>query len=252
MKVCKNCYRISRDSDKFCVKCGKNIEEIEAVSYENEEKHYCHRCDAAFCGGVFCPLCGRDYRDGKNLISGDNAIDLRSAQVGAQVDFGSYYFDYLSGEEPINWIIIDKNEEGALLVSKYIIDCKRFNNKKQAVNNWGDSDIRKWLNGVFLSLAFEKEERERIIPVILDKEPDMDFLFLLNSDETQKYKSYLTLYAPTPFAKEKKLSPWADWWLRDTQYSMPLSVTGREPLRNCPVNPTKTGVGVRPALWVKY
>jgi len=252
MKVCKNCYRISRDIDKFCVKCGKNIEEIEAVSYENEETHYCNKCDVDFRGGVFCPLCGRDYRDGENLIVGNKAIDLKSTSVGTQVGFGSYYFDYLSGEEPINWIIIDKNEEGVLLVSKYIIDCKRFNNKARAINNWEDSDIRKWLNGVFLSLAFAEKEKERIIPVILDKEPNSDFLFLLNSNEAQKYRSYLTLYSPTPYALEKKLSHWADWWLRDTQYSMPLTVTGKESLRNCPVDPNKTNVGVRPALWVRF
>ncbi|MBO5261963.1 MAG: hypothetical protein J6B45_02855 [Clostridia bacterium] len=260
MKICGFCKRINHDINKFCVRCGRDIENEQIESYGDEEEHYCHRCDVTFSGGMYCPMCGREYLDGANLIVGKDAIDLKQAEIGSQVGFGSYYYDYLKGLEPISWIVLDKNDNGVLLVSKYLIDSQKYKSRKTDLC-WEKSDIRKWLNGTFLRLAFTDEEKERIIPVKLDWFDSEDCVFLLNSVENFKYKKYTMELIPTPYAKERTELSKSDHnmmrdamgtysWLRDSDGQ--TASTANKVYGRCGLYPAKPGVGVRPAVWVKY
>lgn len=74
---------------------------------------------------------------------------------------------------------IDNKKRRALLISKYILDCKCFNDscyKKScgpmltADNNkslWEASTIREWLNKDFYNKAFSKSEKSKICDVVL-------------------------------------------------------------------------------------
>lgn len=87
-------------------------------------------------------------------------------------DFNSKSDDYYSikfgkyNDSDIEWIVLDKDNTRAILMTKYIIDFKRFDNKNEC--NWEKSEIRKWLNSDFYSSSFSDEEQFCIEPVQLN------------------------------------------------------------------------------------
>lgn len=75
------------------------------------------------------------------------------------VTFGSYPQSDITGniKEPIEWIVLDRQEGRTLLLSKYILDCKRYNNI-----TWENCDLRNWLNKDFYNQAFNGSEQNKI------------------------------------------------------------------------------------------
>ncbi|MBR1470235.1 MAG: hypothetical protein IJ600_01175 [Lachnospiraceae bacterium] len=112
---------------------------------------------------------------------------------------GSYEQNgYDDGVEPIQWEILDINENGILLVSHYLLDYRsymRFINIDEDEDiTWEKSDLREWLNNDFYNMAFSDEERAIIKTVKLDnaclseESPDTyDNVFMLGIDEIQRY-----------------------------------------------------------------
>ena len=91
------------------------------------------------------------------------------SKIGDTVNFGKYYKYDKEILDPLEWIIIDKNDETqtALLITKEIIDFKRYYNDVFFIDykeymNWGKSDIRKWLNDDFYNTAFSENEKNAI------------------------------------------------------------------------------------------
>lgn len=66
-----------------------------------------------------------------------------------------------NGAEPIEWIVLEKNGNKALVISRYVLDAvpfvKGFGNA-----DWESSTIRKWLNKEFMG-SFTEAEKARII-----------------------------------------------------------------------------------------
>lgn len=79
------------------------------------------------------------------------------------VTFGSYPQSDASGntKELIEWIVLDRQGDKTLLLSKYILDCKCYNNKFEDVT-WETSSLRNWLNSDFYDNAFNGSEQEKI------------------------------------------------------------------------------------------
>jgi len=75
-----------------------------------------------------------------------------------------------NGTEPIEWIILETQDDKALVISKYILDCQPFN-EGFAECTWETSSIRKWLNSDFYDSAFSQGEKERIVKSFV---PDCD------------------------------------------------------------------------------
>ena len=67
------------------------------------------------------------------------------------------------GQTPIEWIVLDRQEDRALLLSKYALDAMPFHEVEDWNVTWGDCTLRSWLNGEFLGVAFGDEERMQII-----------------------------------------------------------------------------------------
>lgn len=165
--------------------------------------------------------------------SGDKmkfAVEIEK-NIGDTIEFGSYYINDSDKKEPIEWIIIDKNEEikTELLISKYALERKKYNDV-YASTTWQKSDIRKWLNSEFYSEAFENVGAKFMLssPVDNHKNPDYktaeanvtyDKVFLPSYDEIKKYiKGDQLRCKPTKHFKDVggyvDKYGYVDWWSR--------------------------------------
>ena len=71
--------------------------------------------------------------------------DETGCAVGSIFIFGTYEQDNdtTNGKEPIEWIILDKRDDGSLvLMSKYALDYKPFHAKEESVT-WQKCALRK-------------------------------------------------------------------------------------------------------------
>ena len=109
------------------------------------------------------------------LAEADNP--LAGNRVGDIVTFGNYEQDNntANGKEPIEWIILDKREDGSLvLMSKYALDSKQYNTQDTSVT-WETCTLRKWLNEDFYNAAFSTQEQAKIVPVTIENEDNPDY-----------------------------------------------------------------------------
>ena len=224
-------------------------------------------------------LNGLDYKDSANkrkMIEESDAW-LRICPVGGTVFFGSYEQDNneSNGKENIEWLVLAKEGNKALLISKYALDCQKYNTLSTSVK-WETCSLRKWMNGAFLSAAFSSEEQNSIISslVTADKNPSnalispgnttTDKIFLLSITEVNKYFSSdeARKCAPTDYATAQgayitdsyktggKATCW--WWLRSPGHGSHFAANV-----NCGGSVKYAGYGVdyddgavRPALWI--
>lgn len=152
------------------------------------------------------------------------------------IKFGRYVHKKNGLPEPIEWQVLAREDGQMLVVSKYVLDSKKYNSSARDTT-WEKCSLRKWLNNDFLSKAFNSEEQKLIknSTVIADRNPKnnkllgnntTDKLFLLSITEAKKYYSSdeMRKCAPTEYAISKgadtinghiidgKKSCW--WWLR--------------------------------------
>ena len=124
-------------------------------------------------------------------------------EIGRVVVFGQYVQDFYSASsEAIEWIVLDYDdkEHKALLLSRYGLDAKPYNDEDTSVN-WEQCTIRNWLNGEFLQTVFSAEERKAILTTEVDNgvlqgyskwhgeggNNTQDQMFLLSYAEANRY-----------------------------------------------------------------
>ena len=63
------------------------------------------------------------------------SILLSRAQVGDYVEFGSYEQDAISsnGKENIEWLVLAREGNQMLVISKYALDCQQYNTSSISV-----------------------------------------------------------------------------------------------------------------------
>ena len=193
-----------------------------------------------------------------------NALKNGNFDVGDMVKFG----DYHGADE---WIVLDKQEDKALLISKYALDCQQYSSSYAYGNNtWENCTLRKWLNDDFINETFSQKELSVIATtnVSADKNPEYstnpgnatnDKVFLLSIAEAEKYFSSdserqcsATEYAKTQGAYTLISDDNCNWWLRSPgDIWRNAANVGGSGLVNCRGNSVKyTYVAVRPALWI--
>ena len=181
-------------------------------------------------------LASNNYKDSKVLMetykkSFEKALfnhKLKTADFGTVVTFGSYEQDdnLENGKEPIDWIIIDRNETSTMLISLDVIEYKKFSSNYDD-KTWEKSSIRRWLNSEFFNALFAPDEQNYILDttVVPDKKlystsPDqgnttIDKIFLLSEKEFLKYEKVIDMdCAPTRYVNA--LGGSTGWWLRST------------------------------------
>ena len=187
--------------------------------------------------------------------------------IGATVKMGFYP----DRSESLEWVVLDRKDDKALLITKKIIDCRKFNEYGiKDASYWSTCSLRSWLNGDFIKNSFMVLETEKIVATDLPsstnpiyKTKDVftvnDKIFLLSIDEVNKYFPTYEETKCTITQLAKKHGAYCDtngygyWWLRTTGelsteasyifYSGGVSTKGYDV--------TGTIFGVRPAMWIK-
>ena len=97
--------------------------------------------------------------------SNDAGLSIDNAKPGDIITFGSYEQDndLSNGKEPIEWVVLENNEDNVKVISKYILDAVPYHQYNEEVQ-WKDSTIHEWLNNGFYNAAFSDEEKKKIQP----------------------------------------------------------------------------------------
>lgn len=134
-----------------------------------------------------------------------------------------------NGSEDLEWVILEKTDEYAVLATKYGVFAKDYfigSAKKDTVVSWSTSSLRRWMIQTFYEQTFNDEEKELIIPQTFQDEVTgknvTDYATLLTVEEVSKYfptrNSRLlqeTQYAKASKAYRNTLTQSGWWWLRD-------------------------------------
>ena len=200
------------------------------------------------------------------------ADPLAELDVGDCFTFGTYEQDNDPGTdaEAIEWIVLDKQPGMLLVISRYALDCQRYN-KQSASVTWETSTIRTWLNSVFYNAAFGPDEQAKILTVLVpaDENPlydtypgasASDKIFLLSANETVLYLSSNSTRACIPTAYAISQNAYIDpnsggcWWLMRT----PGDTNKKVVSTNCDGsidfdggNVESDRGAVRPAMWIR-
>ena len=129
-------------------------------------------------------------------IGSTDASGFSKAKTGDIIVFGSYEQDNdtSNGKEPIEWIVLSKNDKEMLVLSRYALDHKLYNEEYVDKITWEECTLRKWINDDFYNAAFNKTEKNLIEtktlknnPIYTDSGKDTkDKVFLLSYEDMLK------------------------------------------------------------------
>ena len=163
-------------------------------------------------------------------ITGFFVYNKSEYKVGKTIEFGNYPQDKDGTEKPIEWIVMKKEGNQVLLLSKYVLDAKPYNEEWEDVT-WETSDIRQWLNNEFYTTAFNKAEKAKIQTSLIKNEDNSEYgtnggndtedkVFLLSEKETETLFSNKEerIAKATEYAQKSGVyvnkEKAACWWLR--------------------------------------
>ena len=249
------------------------------------------RYDEAYA--IYVTLTG--YKDVDKLLAEDDnmmatataiAAAARDAKfaVGNYVTFGTYPQTKAGNDAtPIEWLVLARDGNKALLISRYALDAQPYNKDYTSVT-WETCTLRKWLNGTFYNKAFSSAEQAAILTTNVDNSKNQcysgwstsggnntqDKVFLLSYAEANKYfgvtydnsSNTKSRVAPTAYAiaqeawtsSSNKTADSTDagwWWLRSPgsyQDCAALVYSDGSLFSFFSVNDASGSV--RPALWV--
>lgn len=261
-------YKDSKDQITACQTAIKDIKYNAAVALMNKKKY-----EEAI--SAFEAING--YKDSTDKIYKIRIEIIKTAKVGDKVIFGSYEQDNdtNNGKEDIEWLVLAKEDNKILVISKQALDCQQYHTKYEGIT-WENCLLREWMNGTFLNEAFSKDEQKMIqnTKVSADKNPEYstnpgnatnDKVFLLSINEAEKYfdSKEARKCAPTAYAKAQgtytsdkyktssgEATCW--WWLRSPgdiqKHAAGVLCDGSV---YCGGNYVNCGDScVRPALWI--
>lgn len=206
-----------------------------------------------------------------------------NVKKGSTVYFGTYEQNNNTsdGKEDIEWIVLAKENNKVLLLSKDLLDVMAFSKDKNTVT-WEKSIIREWANSTFYDAAFSSQEKKSILTtsVATPKNPSYgtagspttkDKIFLLSIQEAQTLLTQAQRCAVASAYTFTKLDSHlqkrypngeCDWFLRSPGMSTSnianVDTTGDIHGIKSGTNGNSTGAnptngeynGFRPAMWV--
>lgn len=216
----------------------------------------------------------RDVTEGVSVATDANAQgSADKLEKGERVLFGTYNQGPEGEVDKISWIVLDVQEDYALLTTEYVMDMMPYS--KSGVVQWADSDVRSWLNDGFFNQAFSSKEKESILSFTVENNDNPlyntegganteDKVVLLSLDEVNKYFGNIEKECvATPFALEKSGATGSQrsvtYWLRSPGST---DIIGIEPGNGAVVDSegnishegnavTYTMIGIRPVIRIR-
>ena len=216
--------------------------------------------------------------NGLNMIGIDDTIKeirqnlMENMRIGDTIVFGEYEQDGDSsnGREMLEWMVLDIDDDKALVISKYVVDARKFDSSLDTIY-WENSEIRFWLNEIFVGNAFYKESPSDIIPTTvishyLDDDPEdgieaeayetTDRLFLLSIEEAEFYypldrmRKVMATQAVIDGDLLLEDDGHSGWWLRDAgEDGTTYYIWGYDGTVVSSMNSIMQGI--RPAMWIR-
>ena len=200
------------------------------------------------------------------------ALTVPVPQVGDVIEFGHYEQDNVldNGKEPIEWIVLEVQDDKAWLMSKYCLEVVIFYPQRVKMY-WGISDLRTWMNGDFIQEAFSAEEQALIQTTTVKNDnphgirgagaDTLDQVYLLSKSEVLHFMPELEdrIAYPTEYANAQGCTLGdalgsCRWWTR-TPGARPMDICGMR------VDGRITEYGMqdvdwpgntmRPVMWIK-
>ena len=133
-------------------------------------------------------------------------IEVLGYKVGDIIKFGHYEQDgnTANGKEEIEWQVLKVESDKVLVVSKYALDCKKYNETGTDVT-WETCSLRQWLNNDFKNAAFTATEQSKIPTVTIENKNNPkwetaggnntnDQIFCLSIEEMDSYLGNYSWY----------------------------------------------------------
>lgn len=210
----------------------------------------------------------------------DREVNIdKNIKVGDSVSFGYWNQTYQENgddaDEIIEWVVLEKQGDKALVVSKYALSSFAYMSDESATPpiTWEMSSVRKWLNGTFYEEAFSNNEKAIIETTTVTAAADPDYVtsivlgndtqdkvFLLSVDEVMKYfpteNDKLCQVTEVGEARYAEYYGYVSdegncfWWTRSQSSSSwsAMAVTAWGDFQSN--HSDTTDIAVRPAMWI--
>ena len=210
---------------------------------------------------------GNAPASGSRGTTGNTGVVSADASVGDTVIMGSFVSGSDQKKSPLEWTVLEVEDDMALLICKNGVECLPYNDK-WVKTTWAECSLRSWLNDSFLEEAFSSDERKNIVTrTVVNRdnggnsggEDTEDQVFILDIKELEKYfssdrdrKIMPTEYAESKgaFVDSKNQACW--YWVRnpgdDAKYAAYVNCKGDILGRGNLV--FGNTFAVRPAVWV--
>ena len=242
-----------KDSNEKIKECNKAIAQLEAAKIAAAKKKKRNIGIGAAIVAVVVAIVVvfvtviQPNNHAKNQIA---EIQSSSLKVGDTITLGTY------NDEDIEWIVLDKTEDSALIISKYILDKKKYNEESTNIT-WENCTLRSWLNDEFLNSSFRSNIQDMIktTNVVNDDNSKYgtvggndteDKIFLLSIDEMNQY------FGSNRSRKATYTDGSSGWyWLRSpgAHHNLAASVVGGGRVYEIGYDVDHEG-GIRPAMWI--
>lgn len=199
--------------------------------------------------------------------------EIKTAMPGQTIYFGEYtQHTWTDDKQEIAWLVLAREDGKLLLMSKYCLDCKQYNESGEACT-WETSSIRSWLNNSFLVEAFDTYEQARIATTSVGAHanPEIDSsyagnktddkIFLLSieeltyyfktPEERQAFPTEIAVHNGAGYDRDIEGGPcW--WWLRTPgqDNSRATDVKSGGAINYEGYGVASRNFSVRPALWL--
>ena len=260
---------------------------VSVINGSNRESKYANAVELMQKGNideaypVFLEL--YEYKDSAEyalqIFESTKLAEIRSLKKGDIFTFGRYEQDnnLSNGDEEIEWLVLEKFADGALIVSVSGLECVQFSSSGDS-SEWEESALRRWLNRSFYRAAFNDVEKTVISEKTLVDDSGRyydtpDKVFALSAKEANRYfkddherRCEATKYAiangvstdtemiTVGHGTEIYLGDACAWWLRSSGNASgwAASVFPGGIIETSGIKADNSYRAARPAMWIEY